>query len=306
MSALKLSLGPVLFFWDKQKLLQFYEQVALMPLHTVYLGETVCARRYEMRVEDWLALAKDLASTGKEVVLSSQVLLESETDLRRLRKYAEQPDFKIEANDLGAAKLAREHGSAFVAGQTLNIYNEDTLRLFQSLGAVRWVAPAEISAQKIGKIIAQVPDVPCEVLGWGLMPLAFSARCFTARHYNLRKDLCEFKCKEHPDALTLKTREGKPFLTINGIQTMSAGCQALFAHVQELQAQGVEMLRLSPQSEHMAEVVALHDELLKGRITAEQARQGLQTLAPGGLVDGFWRGGAGAMVVGGDTVYESA
>lgn len=290
---LKLSLGPIQFFWPRAQVLGFYEQAATWPLDTIYIGEVVCARRYEIRVEDWIDLARDLAASGKEVVLSSQTLLETEIDLRRLRKYAEQGVYKLEANDLGAAKLAREHALAFVAGQMINIYNEETLALFASLGAMRWVAPMEMPAKRLEAVIERSPAVESEVFGWGRMPLAFSARCFTARHYNLRKDRCEFKCQEHPDALLLKTREGKPFLAINGIQTMSAACQALFEYMPQMEAMGVSMFRLSPQSQHMADIVRTHDALRRGQIEAGQATRILRPLAQADLVDGYWLGAAG-------------
>ncbi|MGL4668075.1 MAG: U32 family peptidase [Saezia sp.] len=294
---LQLSLGPILFFWTKEQVYQFYKEVADQSLHTIYLGETVCARRYEIKVEDWIALARDLASTGKEIVLSTQVLTETEIDLRRLRKLVEQGEIKIEANDLGAAKLAHDHGLPFVAGQTLNIYNEDTLRLFQNLGAMRWVAPAEISAEKVKAITEQTPDMPCEVFGWGFVPLAFSARCFTARYYNLRKDLCEFKCQEFPDAMLVKTREDQEFLRINGIETMSAGCQALIMHQQQMIEMGVDMFRLSPQLENMPEIIRLHHAALSGQMEMQDVVAQLKELALGDLVDGFWRGEAGSSPV---------
>ena len=45
-----------------------------------------------------------------------------------------------------------------------------------------------------------------EVLAFGRLPLAVSARCFTARAHNLPKDQCDFRCatdrvadhKRHP------------------------------------------------------------------------------------------------------------
>ena len=102
---LDLTLGPILFFWSKETILDFYQQMALQPLEMIYLGETVCSRRQELRVADWIDLAHDLATSGKKIILSSQVLMESESDLKRLRKLTEQDDFIIEANDLGAVKL---------------------------------------------------------------------------------------------------------------------------------------------------------------------------------------------------------
>jgi hypothetical protein len=41
--------------------------------------------------------------------------------------------------------------------------------------------------------------VETEVFAFGKLPLAFSARCFTARHYGLNKDDCQFKCLDHPE-----------------------------------------------------------------------------------------------------------
>ena len=220
---IRLSLGPIQFFWQKETLLEFYVSMLDAPVDTIYLGEVVCSRRQKMRFADWYGLAENLADSGKEIILSSQVLLESETDLRRLRKITGQERFKVEANDMGAVRLAREHDIPFVAGASLNIYNETTLGVFRELGAFRWVPPTELSHDKLATILTATEGIETELFGWGRMPLAYSLRCFTARHYNLNKDHCEFRCLDHEDGLVLKTREGKPFLTINGIQTMSYG-----------------------------------------------------------------------------------
>ena len=76
-----LNVGPVLYHWPRHDLMSFYADVAGSAADTVTLGEAVCARRRELKLEDWLALARDLAQAGKEVVLCTQTLIESEADL---------------------------------------------------------------------------------------------------------------------------------------------------------------------------------------------------------------------------------
>ena len=294
---MKLSLGPIQFFWQKETLLEFYVQMLDSPLDTIYLGETVCSRRQKMRFDDWFGLAQDLADSGKEIILSSQVLLESESDLKRLRKITGQTQFKIEANDMGAVKLAREHGIPFVAGASLNIYNEATLQLFQSLGAYRWVAPAELARDKVADIARLSDGLETEIFAWGKIPLAYSSRCFTARHYNLNKDSCEFRCLDHEHGLTMNTREGQPFLTINGIQTMSYGSQCLLPHHADMVAIGVNILRLSPQLTDMPRIIELHRALLDGQTTLDEALPELARLSTGTPVDGYWLGKPGIEAV---------
>ena len=129
-----------------------------------------------------------------------------------------------------------------------------------------------------------------EVFAFGAMPLAFSARCFTARHYGLNKDDCQFKCLDHPQGLRLSTREGEPFLNLNGIQTMSARTSSLLGHLDQLREMGVEAVRISPQPVHTAAIVdAFHTAIQGGQVSADSA------WAPIGFADGYWRGLAGAV-----------
>ncbi|MGB4360887.1 MAG: U32 family peptidase, partial [Rhodoferax sp.] len=70
---MKLSLGPIQYYWPRDEVLAFYEAVAPSPVDIVYLGEVVCSRRHEVRLSDWLDIAAVLREAGKEVLLSTQV-----------------------------------------------------------------------------------------------------------------------------------------------------------------------------------------------------------------------------------------
>ena len=65
----RLALGPVLYYWPRQMLLDFYERMSAAPLDIVYIGETVCSKRHALNTTDWLDLAERISATGKEVVL---------------------------------------------------------------------------------------------------------------------------------------------------------------------------------------------------------------------------------------------
>lgn len=279
---MKLSLGPLLYYWPRQKTLDFYAEAMNWPVDCIYLGEMVCGRRHELRADDWLRLAQDFSATGKEVIFSSQALLESASDLASLRKLA-GADWPLEANDLGAVKIAREQRQAFIAGPHLNVYNGATLDWLAEQGAVCWIPPLEMSRAGLAAVLAEKTcAIETELWAHGRMPLAFSARCFTARHYNLTKDSCEFRCLAHSDGLVVRTREGQDFLRINGIQTQSAACHSLWSSWHELG--NVQYLRISPQGEYSAEIVRAFAD----RIAGKPPHADFASWNPEGIVNGYW------------------
>ena len=290
---MKLALGPVQYYWPRRQLLDFYADVAASPVDIVYLGETVCSRRHEMKPADWLDLARALKAEGKEAVLSTQVLLESASDVGAMRRLADNDEFRIEANDMGAVHCAAGN-VPFVAGPHLNLYNEDALRLVTDSGAVRWVAPVDMTRAVFAKMQAVRPaGVETELFAFGRLPLAYSARCFTARHHDLPKDDCGFRCIEDPDGLALRTREGEPFLVLNGIQTQSARVHSLLQEYDDALQLGVDVLRLSPVSTAMPAVIGLFDRVRRGELEPRRAADDLRALLPSLDCNGYWHGRAG-------------
>lgn len=290
-----LNVGPLLYHWPRNDVTAFYADVAESAADTVTLGEAVCARRRELKLDDWLALARELTQAGKEVVLCTQTLVESEADLRLIRRQAEQHDFMVEAGDASALQLLAGQGP-FVLGPHINIYNRPALAEHAALGAVRWVAPLELALDALAHI--NPPQAPLtnpagaaletEVFAFGRLPLAFSARCFTARHHRLGKDECGFRCLADPDGLLLSTSEGQPFLVLNGTQTQSAATHCLIFQGPVLRAAGATRLRLSPQSRHFARVIEAFDQVMNQGADAKAWGQDLQGLTQeGGLSNGF-------------------
>lgn len=289
----KLSLGPILYYWDRETLFDFYQKIAETPVDIVYLGETVCSKRRVMREEDWLEIAAQLERAGKEVVLSTLTLIEANSELSKLKSICRNEQYAIEANDMAAVNLLCGK-QTFVTGPAINIYNARTLNVLAKQGLKRWVFPVELSRETLADIQKQrTEDVETEVFVYGRLPLAFSARCFTSRYHNLQKDDCQLRCIDDPDGLLMSTREDDPFLVINGIQTQSAKSCNLIADIEDIKKLGVDILRISPQSKSTVDIINIFHDFLHGKKSMANAADELESLAPTGTCNGYWHGDAG-------------
>lgn len=285
---MKLSVGPILYLWERNTVLRFYESLCEAPVDIVYLGEVVCSKRRLLSKQDWLSLARMLSVAGKEVVISTLALIEAESELASLSRIVSDTDTLVEVNDYACVDFLA--GRPFVAGPHLNVYNEATLRLIARHGAQRWVAPVELPLAIVAALAElRPPNLQVEMFAYGRLPLAFSARCFTARARDRAKDDCEFICSEHPDGTTVYSREGQPFLALNGIQTQSAATQNLLPHLRRIANAGVDVLRLSPQSSDFPAVAHAFRAALLGDGGATLPSPFL----PGGYCDGYLDGAAG-------------
>ncbi len=289
----KLSLGPLLYYWSRDDVFTFYESIAGTAVDIVYLGETVCSKRRLLRPDDWLQLADLLTAAGKQVVLSTLTLLEASSELSALTKICRNEQYMVEANDMAAVQLMSGNKS-FVTGPAVNIYNSRTLEVLVRSGLKRWTLPVELSKQTLTELHQNRSlDVETEVFVFGRLPLAYSARCFTARAHNLAKDDCQFRCLDYADGLMLKTREDESFLVLNGIQTQSAKTQNLIRDIDDFKKLEIDVLRISPQSKNTEQIIEVFDNCLHGKTGGDEAERLLQAFIMTGECDGYWHDQAG-------------
>ncbi len=284
---MRLSIGPIQYFWERQQVLDFYQGVAGSAAEIVYLGEVICSKRRLLTLDDWFAIGNELRQSGKEVILSSLTLLEAASEQGALKKLCANDAFLVEANDVAAIQLLSSAGRNFVTGPSVNIYNDRSLRLLARKGLKRWVLPVELGLNTLKELQEQRPEgVETEVFALGRLPLAWSARCYTARSHNLPKDDCQFKCLDYPDGRMLKTQEGLEFLVLNGVQTQSALTHQVLDQIAELDALGVDVLRISPQSSHTLRIIEIFDAARKGVDLGPLAEE-LLSLLPLGACNGY-------------------
>lgn len=248
---MKISLGSILYCWPKQTVYDFYDAIKDSSIDTIYIGEAVCSKRKELLYQEWFTLAKELAHTGKEVILTSLALVESPSKLNDVKRAVENGEFIIEANDFSAVNLCYERQLPFVAGHALNIYNADTLKVLLKNGMKRWCIPVELSKEWFLNIIKDTKELgiwgkfETEIFSYGYLPLAYSARCFTARAMNKVKADCGICCMDDPNGRAVYSQEGMRIFTMNGIQTQSGACYNLINELQELN-ELIDYIRLSP------------------------------------------------------------
>ncbi|WP_292986752.1 U32 family peptidase [Pantoea sp.] len=288
------ALGPVLWYWPTNTLEDFYQQAARSSADIIYLGEAVCSKRRATPYARWMDLAREMAASGKQVVLSTLALLQSPSELKELQRYVENGEFLIEANDIGTVNMAAERHLPFVAGPTLNVYNADTLQLLVKEGMTRWCMPVEMSRDWLLQLLQQCETrgirqlFEVEVLGYGHLPLALSARCFTARSENRAKDDCETCCINYPTGRRVNSQEGQQVFVLNGIQTMSGYCYNLGNDLAGMRDQ-VDCVRLSPQDvTTLAEI---------DRFRANENGKAPIMVAKGSDCNGYWRKLAGMTLV---------
>ena len=274
----QLVLGPVLFHWPAETLRDFYFRIADEgDYDTVCLGEVVCSKRTPFFEDELPAVIARLRAAGKEVILCTLSLVSDERELAAARALIDAAPGLVEVNDVGVLPALR--GKPHAIGPFVNIYNEDALAFLVRQGAVRACLNPELPGSLTADL-ARLSTIPLEVMVFGRLPLAISARCFHARAENRSKDGCQFACKADPDGRPVHTIEDMPFLAMNGLQTLSHSCANLMHELAPLRQAGVQRFRLSPQTGDMVATAALFRDVLEQRLEPAEAVQRLALLHP--------------------------
>ncbi len=292
MNKSKLSLGPLLFNWNSDKIRDFYFAIAdEAPVDHVYLGEVVCSKRIAGK-NYMLEAIERLENAGKKVIISGLMLVLDDRDLRVMADIAEMAsDYLIEANDMSAVSLL--WGKEHAIGPFINIYNEATLKYYEAGGAKRISLASELPASSL-RTLAAVATAELEVQVFGRLPLAISSRCYHARAHKLNKDGCQYVCNRDPDGLSVDTMDGQKFLAINGLQTLSYTYCSLLAELPEMAEMGINNFRLSPHDVDMVRVSQVFRDRLDGKIDAAQANDALEAeMFAIEFSNGYYHGEAG-------------
>ncbi|WP_116132636.1 U32 family peptidase [Tropicimonas sp. IMCC34043] len=296
----QLTLGPNLFHWAPERKLDFYRRIAdESPVGTVYLGEVVCSKRTPFFDDRHLEeVAERLTRAGKQVVYSSLAEVVIKRERKLLMEWSQQQGRDLEVNNTAALLHLKDRPHRI--GALLNVYNEDTMAYLAGRGATHFSLLAELPKPAVAGLAeaARGLGVGVEVQVFGRASLALSARCYHARAHGRIKDSCQFVCGEDDDGMVLSTLDEKPFLAVNGIQTLSYGYLEMMAEMHEMRDMGVSHFRVMPHSCDMIEVTKAFDDVLQGRIEAAEGAARLGALgiaAP--FVNGFYHGVPGDTLV---------
>lgn len=294
---MELALGPLLFNWTPERVETFYARIAdETPVATVYLGEVVCGKRQPLLQHALARSAERLEDAGKTVIWSTLALPATPRERKLAGDLTADPDHLIEAGDMSA--VWSRAPAPFVAGPLLNVYSAPAAAELARLGCVRLCANVELPLSSITEIARACPDLTLELFAFGRLPLALSSRCAQARMEGLHRDACRYVCDRHPDGMDVATVEGQAFLAVNGLQTLSHGCQLVDVPVETLTAAGISALRLSPHTLDMVAVAEAFRRYADGHIAADELARRVEALGPPGpLVSGYLHGAAGARAV---------
>jgi collagenase-like PrtC family protease len=289
---MEISIGPILFHWPSDRKRDFYYRIAdEAPVDRVYLGELICSKRAPF-FSDYLSdVVERLTAAGKKVFFSTLAEVMTRQERQMVEGLCSMPDGSVEANE--AAALYALRGRPHLVGPYVNAYNEKALGYLVSQGAKHVTLPVEVPSNTVARMTqeARQLDITTEVIAWGRVGLALSARCYHARAHDRIKDNCQYACEEDPDGLTLQTLDNEPFLAINGIQTLTYKCINLVHEIDALKSCGVDVIRISPQDCDLVRIADSFRKVIDQRVSPQEAEHEMSGIFAGvPFANGFYHG----------------
>jgi collagenase-like PrtC family protease len=168
--------------------------------------------------------------------------------------------------------------------------------LLEGDGLKRWTLPVELGREELAELLTAIKQeglsLNTEVMVHGYLPLALSARCFTARAVDLPKDECGKVCIDYPVGIPVSSQEQQRLFTMNGIQTLSGDILDLMPALSEIEAIGVDAIRIAPSQVDMASIIEAYRAAIDGKLINGKR---IETAPPSSAAycDGYWYGEAG-------------
>ncbi|NQY43735.1 MAG: U32 family peptidase [Legionellales bacterium] len=286
----------MLFNWPENKKQDFYSMIAdEANINTVYIGEVICQKRFACWGKIYHKIVDRLVSAGKEVIISSLALINTEEELHIIRDYIKDSNLTIEANDISVLNIIDQN--KFCLGPYINIYNEEALKHYIDKGASHITFSQELPRESI-EVLASLKKIDYEISVFGRIPLAISARCAHARVYKQQKSNCKYVCEKDLNGLEVTTLDSQPFLTINGLQTMSYTYCNMLQELDYLQQIGINRFRIYPHDHNMLKIIDVYNDVLSKTISAEEGYNNLKLITPDvNFSNGFFHGTSGYKMI---------
>lgn len=247
---MKISIGPVPVQWTRNNVMTFYDAVALSSVDVVYIGDTVCAPHLGVHQRDRLAIARELARTGKEIVMSIRLGNCGAGSFNQW-KWIVDGEFPVEADDLGALRLVAGQ-RPFIVGSAIPCDSEWTLDRLVGSGARRRVLPALCKGEALQALLLP-RNAACEMELPVLSPRQFS-------RWQCQVGQCAYK------SLSVHSLSGCDLAS-----AWEARIPDWQHDLKALRAEGISVLRIVARSLRAVDVAQILSELVRDEISPNEA-----------------------------------
>jgi O2-independent ubiquinone biosynthesis protein UbiV len=246
----KISIGALAGNWTRSRTMAFYDAVALSSADIVYIGSTINSATAGLQKRDCLAVARELAAAGKEVVLSVRAAA-GELDADSSSAWIADSTLPVEVSDVRTLQMLAAK-VPLVIGKGVPCASRATLMQLVGLGAKRWVTPA-VCRGEVVNMLTYAGDAGCEIEQPVLSPRHFS-------RWVCRVEACPY--------------EGWAMYGMPGCDreaSLETPDPDWGRDLKMLRTAGVAILRVTPRHVRDVEVCQALGELMRGEVDGDEA-----------------------------------